>query len=339
HNAINEYREVASVAFLSLFDSHYFVGETKKYTEAYVFLPVKGLKNRRFVTGLDFALLYSSLIITYNLSPDKIILSQEHASVQHNNISEEKGLYTSVLEYLSEKKEDIDLIISSMGKGLLLSEAIKQILVNTKVEKRNALTKNLYYFIHKKKHEFIAEYDSICFNCSCLNKKQYAFKVYMNTFYGTAGNNFIKRKGFVIKYDDTDSLYLVCSEKCFQRCDEAYDRGNGISKEEYWSRMVEISMVEMEKLHDEVNVFLKEDNGSSYLKMAYKEVLFLVVFTGKKKYHEQSSVFRKIGKRIIDESLKVNNIRTLHQIIEDILRESVKDISWTDLNDSIKTAV
>ncbi|CAI2196495.1 17785_t:CDS:2, partial [Funneliformis geosporum] len=267
--------EVASVAFLSLFDSHYFVGETKKYTEAYVFLPVKGLKNRRFVTGLDFALLYSSLIITYNLSPDKIILSQEHASVQHNNISEEKGLYTSVLEYLS------------------------------------------------------AEYDSICFNCSCLNKKQYAFKVYMNTFYGTAGNNFIKRKGFVIKYDDTDSLYLVCSEKCFQRCDEAYDRGNGISKEEYWSRMVEISMVEMEKLHDEVNVFLKEDNGSSYLKMAYKEVLFLVVFTGKKKYH---------GKRIIDESLKVNNIRTLHQIIEDILRESVKDISWTDLNDSIKTA-
>jgi hypothetical protein len=49
--------------------------------------------------------------------------------------------------------------------------------------------------------------------------------------------------------------------------------------------MVKISMVKMEKLCDEVNVFLKEDNGSPYLKMAYEEVLFPVVFTGKKKYY------------------------------------------------------
>src|SRR4051812_9748705 len=149
HNAINEYREIASVAFLSLFDAHYFAGgmkvcnllstsawqrgiltsmissqqtETGKYPGAYVFSPVKGFENRHPVTGLDFVSLYSSLIITYNLSPDKIILSQEHAvsveqsnkklhkieflfnnspqrawSVQHNNIPEEKGLYTSVL--------------------------------------------------------------------------------------------------------------------------------------------------------------------------------------------------------------------------------------------------
>src|ERR1051325_203405 len=106
HNAINEYREVASVAFLSLFDAHYFAGgmkvcnllsanawqrgiltsmissqqtETGKYPGAYVFPPVKGLENRRPVTGLDFASLYLSLIITYNLSPDKIILSRKHA--------------------------------------------------------------------------------------------------------------------------------------------------------------------------------------------------------------------------------------------------------------------
>ena len=63
--------------------------------------------------------------MTYNLSPDKIILSQEHVesaveqsdkklhkieflfnnnpqhawSVQHNNIPEEKGLYVNVLMY------------------------------------------------------------------------------------------------------------------------------------------------------------------------------------------------------------------------------------------------
>ena len=53
----------------------------------------------------------------------------------------------------------------------------------------------------------------------------------------------------------------------------------------------------MEKLRDEVNDFLRKDNGSSYLKMAYEKVLFLVVFTGKKKYygilHESKLNFNK----------------------------------------------
>src|SRR6266542_3848569 len=53
--------------------------ETEKYPRAYVFSSVKGLENRRPVISLDFASLYLSLIMTYNLSPDKIILSQEHA--------------------------------------------------------------------------------------------------------------------------------------------------------------------------------------------------------------------------------------------------------------------
>jgi DNA polymerase elongation subunit (family B) len=452
HNAINEYREVASVAFLSLFDAHYFAGgmkvcnllsasawqrgiltsmissqqtETGKYPGAYVFPPVKGLENRRPVTGLDFASLYPSLIITYNLSPDKIILSQERAeqsgkklhkisfkfnnqdclawSIQHNNIPEEKGLYAIVLEYLSskrnemkkrlaplkEKKEDMELVIASMGKGLSLPEAIEKELANAEGKKRDSLTKNLYHFINKARHEFMAEYDSICFDCSCLDAKQYALKVYMNTFYGTAGDSkspfflralaggvtsagqrniklvadFVKSKGFQIKYGDTDSLYLVPPERCFQECDEAYDSGNGIPKEEYWSRMVNISMEVMEKLRDEVNDFLRKDNGSSYLKMAYEEVLFPVVFTGKKKYygipHEskpnfnrkpfirgvetvkrgKSNLFRKIGKCIMDESMRVDNTRTLHQIVEDVLKETVKDISQTDLNEIIKTAV
>ena len=80
-------------------------------------------------------------------------------------------------------------------------------------------------------------------------------------------------------------MYLVPPERCFQECDEAYDNGNGISKEEYWSRMVKISMEEMEKLRDGVNDFLRKDNGSPHLKMAYEKVLFSVVFTGKKKYY------------------------------------------------------
>ena len=90
---------------------------------------------------------------------------------------------------LKAKKEDMDLVISSIGKGLSLSEAIEQVLANAEKEKHSSLANNLYHFIHKEKHEFIAEYDFICFDCSCLDKKQYAFKVYMNTFYGTAGDS------------------------------------------------------------------------------------------------------------------------------------------------------
>ncbi|CAI2195726.1 5086_t:CDS:2, partial [Funneliformis geosporum] len=369
HNVINEYREVASIAFISLFDTHYFAIE------------MKGLKNKRPVTSLDFASLYPSLIMTYNLSPDKIILSRKHAESlrEHNNIPEEKGLYAKILEYLSskwneikkrlaplkERKEDMELVIGLMNKGLSLPEAIEYGLAKAEEKKCAYLNKNLYYFINKEKYEFMAEYDSVCFDYSCFDAKQNALKVYMNTFYGTAGDSkssfflcelaegvtsagqrniklvadFIKNKGFGIKYGDTDFLYLVCPKECFQECDEAYYNGNGISKEEYWSRIVQISMEEIGILRDEVNTFLREDNGSSYLKMAYKEVLFLVVFTGKKKYYGKSSLFRKVGRYIMDESMKVDNSHTLHQIIKDILRETVKDISQTDLNEIIKTAI
>src|SRR5581483_10303851 len=46
-----------------------------------------------------------------------------------------------------------------------------------------------------------------------------------------------------------------------------------------------------------------------------------------------------VGRRIMDKFMKVDNLCTLHQIIEDVLRETVKDISQTDLNEIIKTAV
>ncbi len=40
----------------------------------------------------------------------------------------------------------------------------------------------------------------------------------------------------------------------------------------------------IEKLRNEVNYFLKLKTRSDYLKIAYEEVLFSVIFTEKKKY-------------------------------------------------------
>ncbi|RIA94647.1 hypothetical protein C1645_817698 [Glomus cerebriforme] len=384
-NVINEYREVVSIAFLSLFDAHYFAEEmkvcnlldanawqngilistisieqtkTRKYPGAYVFPPIKGLKNRRSVTGLDFASLYPNLIITYNLLPDKIILSKKQALFIKCS-----GKKLHKIEFLfNAKKEDMKLVVNSLGLGesLSLSEAIKQVLANVKEEKCTGFTKNLYHFINQKKHEFMAKYDSVCFDCSCLDAKQYTFKVYMNTFYGTAGDSnspfflrelaegvtsagqknikfvvdFVKNKRFGIKYGDTDSLYFACPEESFQECDEAYNNDR-ILKEEYWSRMVEISMEEIEKLHDGVNEFLRKDNRSSYLKMVYEEVLFSVVFTEKKKYYD----ILHERKCIMEKSMRVNNICTLHQIVENVIKETINDISQKDLNEMIKAAV
>ena len=59
--------------------------EKEKYSDAYVFLLKKGIEMRRPVTELDFVLLYPSLIMAYNLSPDKIILTHGEADIAEKN--------------------------------------------------------------------------------------------------------------------------------------------------------------------------------------------------------------------------------------------------------------
>ena len=105
-NIIKDYREVASIAYISLFDTHYYAIGTKvsnllgaeawaqnilyttkissqktsgKFPGAYVFPPEKGLENKRPVTGLDFASLYPSIIMAYNLSPEKMVSTLSEA--------------------------------------------------------------------------------------------------------------------------------------------------------------------------------------------------------------------------------------------------------------------
>ncbi|CAI2195908.1 11880_t:CDS:1, partial [Funneliformis geosporum] len=217
-------------------------------------------------------------------------------SIEHGNQAEIKGLYPKVLEELLIRRNSLKRRLAPLNDR------------KEELEKKISLA--------KARSEDItdglkSEYSSVCFNDACLDTKQLALKVYMNMFYSEAGNsespfflralasgvtsasqrnikliaNLVRSKRFSIKYGDTDSLYLICPEECFQECDKVYDSGNRISKEEYWFRMVNISMEEIERLCDEVNVSLRNDNGTSYLKMTYEEVLFPVVFTGKKKYY------------------------------------------------------
>ena len=173
----------------------------------------------------------------------------------------------------------------------------------------------------------------------------------------------MKKKGFGIKYGDTDSLYLTCPDSYYEKCDLTYDAGKGvISKLEYWTKMVKITIVIMEKLRNEVNTFFRLKTRSDYFKMAYEEVLFPIVFTEKKKYfripHEdavnfslkkpfirgidtvkqgKSQVFKTIGDRIIWRAMNINNDRSLYEIIEDVLRDAITNPKQWDFKQFIET--
>ncbi|CAI2174899.1 4207_t:CDS:2 [Funneliformis geosporum] len=59
--------------------------EKGKFPDAYVFPPKKGIEKERPVTGLDFASLYPSIIMAYNLSPEKFIFNPKDAGIAQNN--------------------------------------------------------------------------------------------------------------------------------------------------------------------------------------------------------------------------------------------------------------
>ena len=219
------------------------------------------------------------------------------------------------------------------------------------------------------------EYDRVSFDYESVNSKQKALKVFMNTFYGEAGNSrspffllqlaggvtsagqmvikdaweFAKKKGFRLKYGDTDSLYLVAADEHYAACDEDYRAGR-LTKEQYWAEMVKITMTVVEEFLTELNAYLAQKFETKYLTFAYEDVLFPVAFTGKKKYfgiahvnipnfrpkklfirgidvvkQGQTGLSKDIGNRIMWEAMSLTNSRSLQEIVELTLIDAVKN--------------
>ncbi|RGB22353.1 hypothetical protein C1646_776218 [Rhizophagus diaphanus] len=229
--------------------------EKGKYPGAYAFSPKKGIEIKRPVTGLDFVLLYPSLIMSYNLSPEKMILTYEEADNAQKNgnilhkIEAPSWCLNKValLEDLFNKRVELKAQLASLGK------------------KKECLGKMISS----------AKERAVCFEAGGITS--------MGQYNIGLVAKFVSGKGFRIKYGDTDSLYLTCPDKYYEICDRAFNEEK-LSKEEYWTEIVNITMGVMKKLRDQVNAHLKIENGTSYLKMVYEEVLFPVCFTGKKKY-------------------------------------------------------
>ena len=132
--------------------------------------------------------------MAYNLSPEKMILTYREADivqknsnnlhkiefpfnnriirawcVRHDNQFEKKGLYPLVLEDLFNKRVNLKAQLASLGKK---KEHLGKMISSVK-EKGKKISESLK-----------SEYSSICFDYNCLNSKQFALKVYMNTVSG-----------------------------------------------------------------------------------------------------------------------------------------------------------
>ncbi|CAI2187743.1 8129_t:CDS:2, partial [Funneliformis geosporum] len=339
---INDYREVASIAHVSLFDSHYHANgmKVRNLLSAYAFKCDMGIETRRPVTGLDFASLYPSLIMTYNLSPDKIILIHEEV-----DIAEKNGNILHKIEFpfnnrtdLFNMRVELKAHFAPLGKKKL---QFRKIISSAKKRGKRIL------------ESLNLEYSSICFDYNYSDLKQRALKIYMNTFYGETGNSkssiFLQRVWD--KYGDTNSLYLSCPDKYYEKCDEAFSRKD-LSKEAYWIEIVKITINVMKSLRDQVNAYLGKKIAHPILRWHMKRYYFPSALLARKCFgvlHEEvvnfrpddlfmreidtvkqgnSELFMFIREKIMWEAISINNTHSIGKIIE----EALQDVKFKQLD-------
>jgi DNA polymerase elongation subunit (family B) len=318
-------------------------------------------KIKRPIVGLDFASLYPSLMRAYNFSPEMCILDRRYAQrlansgvgltkvkfmfqgnvrrawfVKHNNKYDPNdtdfkfGVFPYILDDL-------------FGKRSVIKQQMK--VIDKRLEIIAAMSKE-----ERQQPDIQTEYDNLSFMRGYINCKQNALKVFMNTFYGEAGN---KRSPFFVMevaagvtsygqinikeayrivnemkcdvyYGDTDSLYLAVPEHHFTQLDTNYYAGK-ISKLEYWTELVKLTMKGIDEVRDAVNSFFVKDNGTKFLTMAYEEVLYPVLFAAKKKYlgvpHEHIPNFKP-------DKLFIRGFEIKKRGVSEILRKVSSELMW-----------
>lgn len=314
----------------------------------------------RPITGLDFSSLYPSLIRTYNFSPEYCILDKKLAKEV-----EASGQKLTKVDFDFNGRRRVAYFIWHNNKYNPTEEGfqfgIYPYILDELFNERAVLKKKMKVFDHRKeqieamsKEEQAAlaeEYADVCFNKNYLNCKQNALKVFMNTFYGEAGNKvspffvlevaggitsygkqniqfanaFVKEAGCNVYYGDTDSLYLSVPEREFKELDTAYYTGF-CSKLDYWTKLVEKTFVAINPIRDGVNKAFIENNKTKFLSMAYEEVLYPVVFTAKKKYfgipHENIANFNP-------KELFIKGLEVKKRGVSELLKKTCLEIMWT----------
>lgn len=301
-------------------------------------------------------------------------------TVRHDNKDEKRGIYPTILGELFDTRSEMKKSMEPFKKQREVLDKQRGVLTTKNAQGSLSDDEDLELKRIQK------ELASVQLKYNYIDAKQKALKIFMNTFYGLMGDvtsslfllllagavtiagqynlklvaDYVKSKGYKIKYGDTDSLYIVPPDSVFKEIDRKFKQGK-ITKLEYWTAMVEITMAELNRFRDEVNKMLLEDNGTVFLVMAYEEVLFPFISLTKKMYygiaHERLVNFypkklfirgmapikrgfpefiKKLDMEIMWESVSIENTKTLRQLVEDKLAEIPKR-AWS-LEDFIQTA-
>ncbi len=186
------------------------------------------------------------------------------------------------------------------------------------------------------------------------NQYQYVYDLETENHHFSAG------VGKLIVHN-TDSLYISCNKEHFKEMDKLYYTGR-TSKLEYCTNLVSKTINLIEYTKNEVNKHLENDNGTKFLKMAYEEVLYPVVFVSKKKYfgipHQDiinfypkkpfirgleiikrgaSNVLIDVGFNIVNEILDINTTCDMLYLVEKATKRFFTT-EW-NINNFAKTAV
>lgn len=151
----------------------------------------------RPITGLDFSSLYPSLMCAYNFSPEYCILDKKFAKQIHASGqklikvdfdfsgSRRKAWFVWHNNNLDPTKEEFQFGVYPYILHKLFNQrkTIKKKMLAYKEELEEMEAKSNSYLVKHANH-----YTDTKFLFNYLNSKQMALKVFMNTFYGEAGN-------------------------------------------------------------------------------------------------------------------------------------------------------
>jgi DNA polymerase elongation subunit (family B) len=270
------------------------------------------------VAGLDFNSLYPSIIMAHNLSPEYMVFKQKDTLVLEE--------YGHVLHKIDFQSNDTRVLAWSIkhdtfdGENLLKDKhenkfGLYPFILKKLMDKRSYIKIDLGEYAKNKEimekggEQNTDEYAKLCFKYNCINSKQKALKVFMNTFYGETGNklspffvlaiaggitmsgrrniqmvaNILSDDGCKLYYGDTDSCYISCPSKHFAELDRNY-YGGKTCKKDYCTELVVESFKQIDVIKKSVNKLLIEDNGTNFLRMAYEEILYPALFILKKIY-------------------------------------------------------
>ncbi|CAI2176798.1 16929_t:CDS:2, partial [Funneliformis geosporum] len=215
--------------------------------------------------------------------------------VYYDNQSEKKGLYPDVLEDLFNKKLDFKARLAPLEKkkqhlGKIISSAKES---GKRIPEREAGNSLSPIFLRE-------------LACETIMAGKYNLNLIAE---------FVIKKGFRIKYGNTNSLYLTCPNRYYKKCDEAFSRKE-LSKEAYWTEMVKITINVMKKLYNQ-----------KYFGIGHKDV---VNFKLKNLFMKgidtikqgKSQLLKFIREKIMREAMNINNTRPIHKIVKDTLREA-----------------